>query len=51
MQAKAKPHVVQTTADNKFRFGILALDTRHHAAAGGFVDDVNQSWISAIQEA
>jgi hypothetical protein len=42
MQAKPEACGVKRFSDDDLRFGILAFDTSHHAAARGFVYNVNQ---------
>ena len=41
VQPEAKTGCVQKRTHNHFGFGALALDIRHHAAAGCFVDDIH----------
>lgn len=41
VKSEPKTGCVQQRAHNHFGFGALALDIRHHAAAGCFVDDIH----------
>jgi len=41
VESKSQARTVQIAADETFRNGVLAADSRHHPASGGAVDDIS----------